>query len=184
MIAYILSVRIPVFFLCVVGSLSQYIKTLKRILSMALQLIFRKNKSKLLSGTQQSRFLIFTWMKKNSCMKCDSVLVQGQRKYEDELGFIIVKIVFTFIFSLLNLDLTSWAAFHVLSELKKHQTELSKCNLLYSPLKPWASISHNCDLREQPSINPILHILVRPKVLFLSRDYINIHQYPFDLNSL
>lgn len=69
-------------------------------------------------------------------MKCDSVLVQGQRKYEDELGFIIVKIVFTFIFSLLNLDLTSWAAFHVLSELEKHQTELSKCNLLYSPQNP------------------------------------------------
>lgn len=56
-------------------------------------------------------------------MKCDILLVQDQRKYEDELEFITSKTVFTFIISILNLG-SAWAAFNVLPELKKKLTEM------------------------------------------------------------
>lgn len=56
-------------------------------------------------------------------MQCDILLVQDQGKHEDELEFIALKTVFTFIISILNLGLASWAAFNVLPELIKNLPE-------------------------------------------------------------
>lgn len=76
-------------------------------------------------------------------MKCDILLVQDQRKYEDELKFITLKTVFTFIISLLNLG-SAWATFNVLPELKKKLTEMQFA--VMSPKNLDINQAHNCDL--------------------------------------
>lgn len=73
-------------------------------------------------------------------MKCDILLVQDQRKHEEELEFITLNIAFTFIITILNLGLVSWAAFSIFPKPKKNLTGQPKCNLLLCPLKPWASV--------------------------------------------
>lgn len=63
--SYNSSLRTPILSLSTIESLSKFIKSFKRKISIAPLLTFRQNKRKLVSGTYESQFLIFTWIQKD-----------------------------------------------------------------------------------------------------------------------
>lgn len=63
--SYNSSLRTPILSVSTIESLSKFIKSFKRKLTMAPPLTFRQNKRELVLGTYESQFLIFTWIQKD-----------------------------------------------------------------------------------------------------------------------